>query len=370
MDVQKIASLIAKLRKEKGLTQKQLAQQFGISDKSVSKWERAETMPDISLLPEIAAFFGISVDRLLEGDREEKVIEDKSAHSDEGLSEYKAFSVKNIIGYIIADVIIVVAIVIWAITCYFTDNGWRNVTFFGALLIYFIIVIVSFILNYIKSRPLISANYEKQIKRDSYILFGHCVAGGVIFVICTDLFSGVKEILAASIVIAGILTAFLCYINKDKKLVRFFIRYKIGALLPAVVISCLCLFVPFFVIVTQEPYSEIKITLINALSDSLGLKGTIPFFLLFIFATVYTTVAVCKNLPAWSISAIWTVLAILSVILCQKASYDLCELYNTFKPSAGIIKQVTVPFLLYGSSASLVFSIIFHIIYKIRKSKS
>ena len=67
MDVKKVADAISNLRKQKGLTQKQLAQQFRISDKSVSKWERAETMPDISLLPEIAAFFGISVDELLEG---------------------------------------------------------------------------------------------------------------------------------------------------------------------------------------------------------------------------------------------------------------------------------------------------------------
>lgn len=40
MDVSKFAETIARLRKEKGLTQKQLAEQFGISDRSVSKWER------------------------------------------------------------------------------------------------------------------------------------------------------------------------------------------------------------------------------------------------------------------------------------------------------------------------------------------
>ena len=40
MDVSKFAETIARLRKEKGLTQKQLAEQFGVSDRSVSKWER------------------------------------------------------------------------------------------------------------------------------------------------------------------------------------------------------------------------------------------------------------------------------------------------------------------------------------------
>lgn len=60
---------IAELRKEKSLTQKQLAEILGVSDKTVSHWEREESSPDISLLPEIAKLFDITTDELLSGEK-------------------------------------------------------------------------------------------------------------------------------------------------------------------------------------------------------------------------------------------------------------------------------------------------------------
>lgn len=53
------------LRLEKGLTQESLAEKFGISFQSISRWERSESYPDITMLPEIAGFFNVSVDELL-----------------------------------------------------------------------------------------------------------------------------------------------------------------------------------------------------------------------------------------------------------------------------------------------------------------
>ena len=65
-----IGERIAHLRKEKGLTQEELAQHMGISPQAVSKWENDQTCPDISALPKLARLFGITVDELLEGKRE------------------------------------------------------------------------------------------------------------------------------------------------------------------------------------------------------------------------------------------------------------------------------------------------------------
>lgn len=75
MNTEKIGSLIAKLRKEKGLTQKELADQLHITDRAVSKWERGVGCPDISLLDDLANILGVSISSLLNGEEEvEKAI--------------------------------------------------------------------------------------------------------------------------------------------------------------------------------------------------------------------------------------------------------------------------------------------------------
>lgn len=68
MQVDKIGELLYFLRKERDLTQKQVANALNISDKTVSKWECGLGCPDISVLPELAEFFNVSVDYLLSGE--------------------------------------------------------------------------------------------------------------------------------------------------------------------------------------------------------------------------------------------------------------------------------------------------------------
>ena len=60
-----VASNISRLRKDAGLTQAELAEKINYSDKSVSKWERAEALPDLSVTKQIAELFDVSVDFLL-----------------------------------------------------------------------------------------------------------------------------------------------------------------------------------------------------------------------------------------------------------------------------------------------------------------
>ncbi len=60
-----ISKCIIQKRKEKGITQEELAEYIGVSKAAVSKWESGQSYPDIALLPELAAFFNVSVDELL-----------------------------------------------------------------------------------------------------------------------------------------------------------------------------------------------------------------------------------------------------------------------------------------------------------------
>lgn len=66
------------LRKEKGITQAELAEMLGVTNKAVSKWETGEAMPETSLLIPISRIFGVSVDELLDGRRaDDKVCDDE-----------------------------------------------------------------------------------------------------------------------------------------------------------------------------------------------------------------------------------------------------------------------------------------------------
>ena len=75
MDIKKVGGQIAFLRKAKKLTQSELGDRLGVTFQAVSKWERGETLPDISLLPDLAKILETTVDFILVGG--ERVVEYK-----------------------------------------------------------------------------------------------------------------------------------------------------------------------------------------------------------------------------------------------------------------------------------------------------
>lgn len=66
MSKKTLGMMIASLRKEKRMTQIELAEKMGVTDKAVSKWERDLACPDVSTLPKLAEVFDISVDELMQ----------------------------------------------------------------------------------------------------------------------------------------------------------------------------------------------------------------------------------------------------------------------------------------------------------------
>ena len=72
MEPEKIGNLIKKLREEKHLTQKEFADEYGVSYQAVSKWERGLNIPDIAILREICRNYHLSLDEILDGNIKEK----------------------------------------------------------------------------------------------------------------------------------------------------------------------------------------------------------------------------------------------------------------------------------------------------------
>ena len=75
MDQQKSGRFLRELRHEKQMTQQQLAQVFNVSTRSISRWETGSNLPDISLLVEIADFYGVDVREIIEGERKSEMMD-------------------------------------------------------------------------------------------------------------------------------------------------------------------------------------------------------------------------------------------------------------------------------------------------------
>lgn len=69
MNQQKVGLFLKKLRNEKSLTQSELAEMLGVSNRSISRWENGTTMPDFDLLIELAKYYDVEIGEMLDGER-------------------------------------------------------------------------------------------------------------------------------------------------------------------------------------------------------------------------------------------------------------------------------------------------------------
>ena len=87
MNQRKIGVFLRELRQRKGMTQQELAERLGVSNRSVSRWETGVTMPDFDLLIELARFYDVGVDTILDGGETASGVADHVCHE---MSEYQA----------------------------------------------------------------------------------------------------------------------------------------------------------------------------------------------------------------------------------------------------------------------------------------
>ena len=84
----KIGEFLKELRKEKGLTQEQFAEQFNVSRRSVSRWETGNNMPDLDTLIEMADYYEIDLRELLDGERKSEKMNEELRETVLKVAEY------------------------------------------------------------------------------------------------------------------------------------------------------------------------------------------------------------------------------------------------------------------------------------------
>lgn len=153
MDQIKIGKFILNCRKEKGLTQEQLAEKLGVTSKSISRWENGNTMPDYSLLKDLCNELDINVNELLSGEKIKG--NDYMNKSEENLIKLRKQidqrkKVLTIISYVFIAIIIIVFILNIVLNRIFPDDRHWNIIRYTFLYSGIILFIVSIVLELFK----------------------------------------------------------------------------------------------------------------------------------------------------------------------------------------------------------------------------
>ena len=114
MDQKKIGLFLKMLRNEKGLTQEQLAEKLNVSNRSVSRWETGSTLPDISLIIELADYYEVDIKELVEGERKSEIMNKELTETFDKIAEYSIERKKSQLQKfrIFTEILIVIGIII------------------------------------------------------------------------------------------------------------------------------------------------------------------------------------------------------------------------------------------------------------------
>lgn len=110
MDQHKIGSFLKELRMEKGLTQAELAEQLNTTNRSISRWETGNTMPDISILVELAEFYQVDIKEIINGERQSEKMTEDVKETVEKVAEYSRSINKKKVAKVVALMLIPIII--------------------------------------------------------------------------------------------------------------------------------------------------------------------------------------------------------------------------------------------------------------------
>ncbi len=129
MDQIKIGIFLKELRKEKGLTQEQLAEVFNVSSRTVSRWETGSNMPDISMLVEIAVFYDVSIPEIVQGERKSETMDKETRETAAAMAKYSQNEVKTGKQKVVGILMFVfgIFVIISALSTFPSDSSWGSV---------------------------------------------------------------------------------------------------------------------------------------------------------------------------------------------------------------------------------------------------
>jgi len=132
MDQKKIGLFLRELRKEKELTQEQLAEQFNVSNRTVSRWETGTNMPDLSVLVELSDFYQVDIKEIIDGERKSEKMNEETRETLVKVAEYteeekkaQQYKMRKVIGGILMGFGAFLAISALAIFPH--DSSWGSI---------------------------------------------------------------------------------------------------------------------------------------------------------------------------------------------------------------------------------------------------
>ena len=125
MNQQKMGEFLKHLRKEKGLTQEQLAEHFYISSRTVSRWETGSNMPDVSMLIDLADFYDVDIREIIDGERKSENMDNETKETLKKVAEYTEEEKKKLKRKM-ADMMIGAAVLLVFCALLFESNGFSG----------------------------------------------------------------------------------------------------------------------------------------------------------------------------------------------------------------------------------------------------
>lgn len=136
MDQLRIGAFLKALRKEKGLTQEQLAEKLNVSGRTISRWETGSNMPDIGTLVELAVFFDVSIPEIISGERKSESMNQETKETAAAMAEYSQNEVKSekrkVAGILL--LLFGLFIIVSALSVFPSESSWGSIySVFGSV---------------------------------------------------------------------------------------------------------------------------------------------------------------------------------------------------------------------------------------------